>query len=203
MRTRVLPAALLAALGAYAGLAAAQQSYGDTAKVLSATPVTERVTENRRDCRMETVEGYSERVRNTPPAPPTGAGAVIGSIIGGVIGHQFGYSGGATAAGAVVGGLVGNSVEADANAQRAPGDVVVERTQQPRQVERCRTVPETRDRVVGYDVKYEYNGRQFQARMDFDPGPEMPVNVDVRPPAPMQPRAAAWSGGPQPPSYRY
>jgi uncharacterized protein YcfJ len=201
MKTHVLSAALLA-MGAYAGLAAAQQGYGDTAKVVSATPVTERVTENRRDCRVEVADGYTERVRGNPTPPPTGAGAVIGSIIGGVIGHQFGYSGGATAAGAVVGSLVGNQVERDTNAANA-GDIVVERTQAPREVERCRMVPETRDRVVGYDVKYEYNGRTFQARLAYDPGPEMPVNIEVRPPAEVAPRAAAWSPAPQPPSYRY
>jgi uncharacterized protein YcfJ len=185
--------AALAVLGAHAGIAAAQQSYGDVARVVSSTPITERVTEQRRDCRVEQVNGYQERREVTPPAN-TGAGAVVGAILGGVIGHQFGYSGGATAAGAVVGGVVGNQVEAQ-NAR--PGETVVERTPVSRDVERCRYIPETRDRIVAYDVRYEYNGHEFQTRLGFDPGPEMPVNVEVRPPA--GPRAAY---GPTPPSYR-
>src|SRR4051794_28373754 len=168
MKTTVLPLALLAVAGAHAGVAAAQQGYGDIARVTSATPITDRVTEQRRDCRVEQVAGYNERVQAAPIAPPSGAGAVIGSILGGVIGHQFGYSGGATAAGAVVGSLVGNSVERDANIAAA-GDVVVQRTPEAREVERCRYVPETRERVVAYDVTYEYNGHTFKARMPYDP----------------------------------
>ena len=199
MRTKVLSTALLAAAGCAAGLAGAQeQGYGDVARVTAATPVYDRVTESRRECRVEQVNAYQERVQGAPAPPPSGAGAVIGSIIGGVVGHQFGYSGGATAAGAVVGGLVGNQVERDANANAA-GDVVVQRTPVAREVERCRYIPETREKVVAYDVTYEYNGHQFQARLPYDPGPEMPVNVEVRPPA--APRASAWNG-PATPSYR-
>ena len=194
MRMTVL-AATLAAVGMQAGPALAQQSYGDVAKVVSATPITERVTESRRECRVEQVSGYEERRESSAPS---GAGAVVGAIVGGVIGHQFGNSSGGrdrgTAAGAVVGGLIGNQVEKD-NAR----DTVVERTPMSREIERCRFVPETRDRVVAYDVRYEYNGREFRTRMPYDPGQEMPVNVEVRPPMP--PRAAAY--GPSAPTYRY
>jgi uncharacterized protein YcfJ len=148
MKTKVLSTALLAAAGCAAGLAGAQeQGYGDVARVTAATPVYDRVTESRRECRVEQVNAYQERVQGAPTPPPSGAGAVIGSIIGGVVGHQFGYSGGATAAGAVVGGLVGNQVERDANASAA-GDVVVQRTPVAREVERCRVVPETREERV-------------------------------------------------------
>ena len=204
MRTAVLPAAFAALLGAYAGIASAQQGYGDTARVISATPITDRVTEQRRDCRVDQVAGYEERREVTGgPGQSSGAGAVVGAIIGGVIGHQFGGSSAGrdhgTAAGAIVGGLVGNQVEKDNNG--APREAVVERTPVSREVERCRYVPETRDRVVGFDVRYEYNGHEFRTRMAYDPGPEMPVNVDVRPPVEPRP-AAAWNA-PAPPSYRY
>ena len=199
MRTIVLSAALAALVGAHAGLAAAQQGYGDVARVTSAIPVTERVTQDRRECRVEQVGGgYVER---REAQAPSGAGAVVGAIVGGVIGHQFGGSSAGrdhgTAAGAIVGGLVGNPVEMD-NAANAPGDTVVERMP-TREVERCRWIPETRDRIVGYDVTYEYNGHTFTARMPNDPGQEMPVNVDVRPP--MQARGAY--APPPPPAYRY
>ena len=194
MRNAVLLAALAAA-GVHAGLAQAQ-AYGDVARVLSATPVTERVTESRRDCRVEQASGYIERRES---AAPSGAGAVVGAIVGGVIGHQFGNSTAGrdhgTAAGAVVGGLIGNQVERDSSR-----DTVVERTPVGREVERCRFVPETRDRVVAYDVRYEYNGREFRTRMAYDPGPEMAVNVDVRPPAAARPLGYA---GPAAPVYRY
>ena len=58
---------------------------------------------------------------------------------------------------------------------------------------RCDKDPGAKERIVAYDVRYEYNGREFSARMPYDPGKEMPVNVEVRPPmarstlAPRQP----------------
>ena len=41
-----------------------------------------------------------------------------------------------------------------------------------------------RERIVGYDVTYQYHGREFFIRMPTDPGEQMAVNVDVRPPMP-------------------
>lgn len=204
MKTPVLTTAVLALLGTYAGLAAAQQGYGDVARVTAATPIYDRVTENRRECRVEQVNGYTER-RELTGGPPqnSGAGAVVGAIIGGVIGHQFGGSSAGrdhgTAAGAIVGGLVGNQVERDNN-PGGPPETLVERTPVSREVERCRIVPETRDRVVAYDVSYEYNGHSFRTRMPYDPGSELPVNVEVRPPATAR---AAYNAPPAPPAYRY
>ena len=195
MRATVLATALASVLGTYAGFAAAQQSYGDVARVISATPISQTVTESRRDCRVEQVNEVQER-RTVVGQPPTGAGAVLGSILGGVIGYQFGYHGGGAAAGAVVGSMVGNSGEV---ANTPVPEVYVDRTPVARDIERCRYIPETRDKVVAFDVRYEYNGHEFQVRMPYDPGPEMPVNVEVRPPAAT--RSAAW-GAPPPPSYR-
>jgi hypothetical protein len=38
------------------------------------------------------------------------------------------------------------------------------------------------ERIVAYDVTYQYMGRDFRVRMPFDPGEQMAVNVEVRPP---------------------
>ncbi len=189
MKNMILIAASASVLGAIAFDASAQSTYGDVAKVISATPVYDRVASPRRDCRPEQVTAYEERrtVREEPPRESGGIGpaTVLGAIVGGVIGHQMGNSTGGrdhgTAAGAVIGGLVGNAAdrEAAATPQR---DVVVDRVPVTREVQRCRDVMETREVISGYDVRYQYNGREFSARLPQDPGPEMPVNVDVRPP---------------------
>ncbi|HEX7605473.1 MAG TPA: glycine zipper 2TM domain-containing protein [Usitatibacter sp.] len=181
------------------------QAYGDTARVISATPLYDRVAEPRRECHDEQVTAYEER-RGVRPASEAresggvGAGTVIGAIVGGVIGHQFGGSSAGrdhgTAAGAIVGGLVGNQVDRD-NDANATRDVVVERVPVTRNVQRCSEIADTRDVVVGYDVRYEYNGHELRARLPYDPGPQMPVNVDVRPPAPPAPIA-----DPRMPRYR-
>jgi uncharacterized protein YcfJ len=202
----------LALAGAASLSAAHAETYGDVARVVSSTPVYERVAAPRRECRNEPVvderrprlnDGY-----RTAGNESTGAGAIVGAIIGGVIGHQFGNSSGgrdrATAAGAIVGGLVGNSIERESAASSgvastlSPGEKVVEAAPPTREVERCREVPEARELLVGYDVLFEFHGRQMRARMPYDPGPEMPVNVDVRPPAAQQPAGP----GPTLPRYR-
>jgi uncharacterized protein YcfJ len=181
------------------------QAYGDTARVISATPLYDRVAEPRRECHEEQVTAYEVRRSARPEAEAresggVGAGTVIGAIVGGVIGHQFGGSSAGrdhgTAAGAIVGGLVGNQVDRDAGAN-APRDVVEERVPVTRTVQRCSDAADTRDVIVGYDVRYEYNGHELRTRLPYDPGPQIPVNVEVRPPAPPAPIA-----DPRMPRYR-
>jgi uncharacterized protein YcfJ len=216
MKNMILAAAAASILGAWALEAAAQSStFGDVARVTSATPIYERVSTPRRECRMEQVTMNEVRPIAPPPAsapapsdsPAIGPGTVIGAIVGGVIGHQFGSSSGGrdhgAAAGAVIGGLVGNTVDRDAAraAQDAPPPAAVERVPVTREVQRCTDVMDSRDVVVGYDVRYEYSGREFRARMPQDPGPQMPVNVEVHPPL-APPAARATPDGPRPPVYR-
>jgi uncharacterized protein YcfJ len=200
MKTTILAASVAAAVAAAVGPAQAQ-TFGDTARVVATTPVYDRVAMPRRDCRLETVSAYEERRTVTEPEyrerrEGIGAGTVIGAIVGGVIGHQFGGSTAGrdhgTAAGAVVGGLIGHQAERDNDGYRTAGrDVVVERVPVTREVQRCEEVADATEKIVAYDVRYEYNGRQFTTRMPYDPGPQIPVNVDVRPPA-----------SPLPPNYR-
>jgi uncharacterized protein YcfJ len=195
--------ATLAALGALAGSAVAAP-YGDVARVIASTPVYGEVSTPRQECRTEQVTAYEQQrvvrpVEVTERQPSVGAGTVLGAIVGGVIGHQFGNSSGGrdrgTAAGAIVGGLVGNSVDRDNGAgtyRQVTNDVVqVDRVPVTRDVQRCNTVSDVRSEIVGYDVRYEYQGREFATRMPYDPGAEIPVNVDVQPPA----------ARPQPPRY--
>jgi len=106
--------------------AAAQQVYGDVARVISATPIHERVPADRRECRMERDE-YSPEASET---------------------------------------------------------------------RRCDEIADVRSRIVAYDVRYEYNGREFRIRMPYEPGPQIAVNVEVRPPM------ARDAIGPRPPHYR-
>ncbi len=96
------------------------------------------------------------------------AGAVLGSRVGGGNGRYVG-----TAVGTIAGGAAGRAIY-DAN-NRGPayrrGDVRV-----------CE--PDGRGsedaRVDGYDVTYEYAGRQYHARRDYHPGERIRVRVDVR-----------------------
>ena len=193
----ILTAAVLSALGLVASAASAAD-YSDVATVISATPIYDRVSTPRRECVTEQVTTFDERRVRRPVEDryvsdsrgSSGAGTVLGAIIGGVVGHQFGNSTGGrdhgTAAGALVGGLIGNSIENDNNDsgyRRASSRdyVQVERIPVTRDVQRCNVVSESRDEIRGYDVRYRYHDREYTTQLAYDPGPTMPINVDVRP----------------------
>ncbi len=131
------------------------------ARVLESQPVSAAGQE---ECWNEQTRSYERR--------HIGAGTVIGAIAGGVIGHQFGSGHGntaATAAGAIGGGLLGNRVD-----RNRADDEPSERT-------RCRTVSDNGSNdVVAYDVRYEYQGREYTTRLDHDPGRWLEVGRDIR-----------------------
>jgi len=169
MKQRMIRGALLGAF-ALAAMPVAAQSYGPEAasysaqaRVVSAVPVRQVMAgAPRQECWTDYEESRGGN---------RAAGAVIGGIAGGLIGHQFGSGSGntaATIAGTIGGAAVGNEV-----GRRNSGDA--------RAVERCRTVSDSDERVVGYDVVYRFQGREFSARLPYDPGPEIPVNVTVTP----------------------
>ena len=166
--------------------ALAGESYTDRARVVAVTPINERIPVSREQCWNENVRSYEERrVTRTDTGAAIGPGTVLGAIVGGVAGHQVGSGRGndaATAAGAVIGGLVGNQIDREQGRVGSGGSSThVERVPVDRNVERCRTVQEVREARVGYDVRYVYNGREFQTRMDRDPGRFLRVAVNIEP----------------------
>ena len=166
MKQRILRTSLLGALALATIPAAAQsfdgESYAASARVISAVPIREAsTTAPRQECWTEYTEGSGANRT---------AGAVIGGIAGGLLGHQIGSGSGNTAA--TIAGTIGGA---------AVGNEIARRSGDPRAVERCRTVSEYEDRVVGYDVVYRFQGRDFATRLPYDPGRELPVNVTVAP----------------------
>lgn len=141
-------------------------------------PVT-RVEPIVRQVRIETPrrECYDD-VRRVEERPPQVAGrTLLGGIIGGVIGHQIGSGRGntaATVAGAVIGAGIGHD-----SATRQYGS----RYTREERVERCdvRYEQEYEERIDGYRVTYEYNGREYTTRMPYDPGERIKVRVAVAP----------------------
>ena len=189
----------IASAGAVAAPAFAD-SFGDNARVISVRPVHDRIPVAREECWNDHVRGYEERsVTRSDTGAAIGPGTVLGAVVGGVIGHQMGSSSGGrdrgTAAGAIVGGLLGNQVDRDNN---GPPRTEVERVPVDHDVQRCRTVNEVREAIVGFDVRYDYRGRQFTTRMPYDPGRTLKVRVDVQP---VEEDTYAPPPGPRPPSY--
>jgi uncharacterized protein YcfJ len=137
------------------------------AKVVGVEPVRSTSNNPREVCHDETV---------THTAPPKDqhriAGTAIGAVVGGLVGNQVGGGKGktlATVAGAVGGGYAGNRIQAS----RQHGEVTssVER--------KCSTVNNPTTKIVGYDVRYTYNGVTRTVRMDHDPGDRVQVQEGV------------------------
>ena len=104
------------------------------------------------------------------------AGAVLGSKVGGGTGSYA-----ASAIGSMVGGMAGRQVYESVQRNRTPQGTV--RVCDPVPVQdgysTSRTVND--GGVNGYDVTYEYAGRQFTTRTNYHPGDRIRVRVDVRP----------------------
>lgn len=153
--------------GASADASASADAGVKYAKVVSVDPVRSTVNNPKQVCHDETV---------TQTAPPKDehriAGTAIGAVVGGLVGNQVGGGKGktlATVAGAVGGGYAGNRIQA--SRQHAQVTSSVER--------KCETVNNTSTKIVGYDVRYEYNGVTRTVRMDHDPGDRVQVQEGV------------------------
>ncbi len=164
---------LIAAVGFSVMLASqatmARGNYGDSARVLQAKPIYEtvRVNHPRQVCWDEPV--YHRGGGSS--AVPTITGAIIGGAIGNQIGRGHGRDA-MTVAGALLGGAIGNDV---GRSNARPGYQTVER--------RCRVENRytSHQEVVGYRVKYRYNGKTFWTRTQERPGKYIHVNVNVHP----------------------
>ena len=153
----------------------------DMARVVSVDPIIEYVDEpvSRDVCWQEPVERYEPRYRHERRSRDDRAGAtVLGAIIGGALGNTVGRGDGrraATIAGAVIGGAIAHDASHRGRYRDVGGRYV-------RDVEeRCETRTEYRsqERVVGYDVAYDYHGRVYRARTDHHPGDRIRVAVQV------------------------
>jgi uncharacterized protein YcfJ len=138
---------------ATAGLAQAQE----VGHVISRTAVYQQVAVPRQTCSQAPVA-----VQN----PTSGAGALMGAIAGGAIGNQIGGGSGralATMAGVMGGAIMGDKIE-------TPGSQIQNQTT-------CTTQTIYENRLIGYNVVYEYAGKQYNVQLPQDPGPTIQLQV--------------------------
>ncbi len=141
----------LSLVGLAAFAAHAQQEVG---RVISSTPVIQQVAVPRQVCNAQPVQQQS-----------SGGGALIGAVVGGLLGNTIGHGGGraaATGVGVIAGAAVGDRIEGQG---------------QPQMAQQCYTQTYYENRTVGYNVMYEYAGRQYSAQLPYDPGPTIRVQV--------------------------
>ena len=132
-----------------------------------------RVSEPVRECWQET--SYAS---DGPFSYNNIGGTLIGATLGTVVGNQVGHGRGkdvARVAGALIGGAIGANVSRDRQRQLY-GD-------QRRTHERCDVHyrDSWEERVDGYNVTYEYAGREYVTQMPYDPGERIQVRVEVTP----------------------
>lgn len=161
---RPLAGLLAIAVAGIPAAGAAPTDFVDTAPVISATPIIERVSDPRQECWTET---------SAANAPAQGPGRyvapVLGAVVGGLLGSMVGSGNGrvaAGAAGAAIGAMAGNAVGNDYGASAQPA-------------QRCRTVDNGREVVKGYQVVYRYNGRDVATTLPYDPGRTVRVGTGI------------------------
>jgi uncharacterized protein YcfJ len=165
MKMRVAVPLLLGALAA----PAFASDYTDSAPVISSVPIYRTVVEPQQQCWTESVTRYEEH--------RTAGGVILGGITGGLIGNTIGRGNGraaSTVVGAMIGAVVGDHI---ANRDNTPVAVT-------RPMQRCQTVENQRQVVTGYQVTYNYNGRNTTVVMPYDPGARVPIDVGVTASAP-------------------
>lgn len=166
MNKSMVVGAVLGAVAVTAGGAVATYnlvSGPEYAEVLAVKPVKETIKTPRQVCQDVTV------TRQKPVQDQHRiAGTAIGAVVGGLLGNQVGGGNGkkiATVAGAVGGGYAGNKVQGN---MQANDTYTTTET-------RCSTVTDTSEKVIGYDVRYQLDGKEGRVRMDNDPGSRIPV----------------------------
>lgn len=148
------------------------QAQQDMARVISSTPVMQQVPVSRQVCQDEAVTHGGQK---------SGAGALMGTLAGGALGNAIGKGSGnaaATALGLFGGAILGNSIEGE-----APPETQM--------VRRCYPQTVYESRVSGYNVVYEFGGKQYSAQMPSDPGQYLQLQI-----TPIVPRPP--TGYPQP-----
>jgi uncharacterized protein YcfJ len=142
--------------------------FEDFGRVVRVTPQVQQVNVPRQECRTEVVQVQQQPQRSV-------GGSIIGGLIGGLAGNQVGGGTGrsvATAAGAIAGAVAGDRID---NANQQYGGV------NEQQVKQCRTVDHWESRNNGYEVTYDYRGRNYTSMMSYDPGERIKLRVLVEP----------------------
>ena len=150
---------LVSALGVLAAFGSGTAGAEEVGRVISSSPVVQQVAVPRQVC------------NNQPMAvqqPNTGTGAVVGGLAGGAMGNAISSGSGsgraaATVLGVIGGALLGNSIENSGS--------------RAQNVQQCSTQTFYENRTVGYNVQYEYAGKEYNVQMPYDPGPTIRLQV--------------------------
>jgi uncharacterized protein YcfJ len=131
---------------------------GDMGRVISTTPVLQQFAVPKQVCSTQQVAVQQ---------PKSGAGGLMGAIAGGAIGNNVGGGNGRALATMI--GLIGGTVMGD-NIEGAPATQV-------QNIQSCSTQTTYENKVVSYNVVYEFAGKQYSVQMPQAPGAFIPLQV--------------------------
>ena len=152
------------------------------AEVVSAKEAKQTVTTPRQVCEQVQVQKQAP-VKDEHRATGTILGGVAGGLLGSTIGGGTGKTV-ATVAGAAAGAYGGNQVQKNMQEK----DVVASTET------RCKTVNDTSEKLLGYDVTYRLDGKEATVRMAFNPGKQIPVRDGKLVLSPPEPASDAPAG---------
>ena len=156
---------------AFSGAAVSGHGFVGKAKVIETEPLYETI-----EVANPVTECWTERVTRNNHRRGSYTAPLAGGIVGGVVGNQFGGGRGKTVL-TVAGALLGASMGHDYNTSHYRGRPRVEN------VRHCETVDryEQEQQLVGYRVKYRYEGQTYYTQTTEYPGKFIPVRVRVSP----------------------
>lgn len=146
--------------------------FEDFGRVVRVQPRVEQVRQPRQECKTEYVQVPVQQQQEH-----SAGGSIIGGIAGALVGNQVGGGSGrsvATAAGAIAGAIAGDRIDNNGR-QNGPQQV------QEQAVRQCRNVDAWESRTTGYEVTYDYRGRNYTSVMSRDPGKQVRLRVSVEP----------------------
>ncbi len=130
----------------------------DMGKVISATPLVQQVAVPRQVCTNEAVAVQRGK---------SGAGALLGALAGGAMGNAVGQNSGKAAAtmlGIMGGAILGERIEGGGSTHT-------------QNMQRCSVQTTFENRASGYNVVYEFGGKQYAVQMQNDPGPFVQLQI--------------------------
>jgi uncharacterized protein YcfJ len=148
--------------------------FEDFGRVVRVQPRVEQVREPREECRTEYIQAPVQQYQQ----PRSVGGSIVGGLAGALVGNQIGGGTGrttATAVGAIAGAVIGDRVDNNGRNVNQPQGV------QEQAVRQCRTVESVESRTNGYEVTYDYRGRNYTTVMARDPGQRIRLRVSVEP----------------------
>jgi len=149
-----------------------QQNFVDQARVIDAQPIYETLSYNDpiRECHIEERIVRHSRQAKTP--------VILGSIIGGAIGNELGHGKSNKKVGVVVGSLLGGAIASDINQKHQQQH----RHSEVRHERVCTLVDQVRyeQTLVGYNVRYRYQGRVYHTTTANHPGKRIRIAVNIQ-----------------------